>query len=90
MAPNDQAPSAALNHQPSVRSYAAVASSGAGSSSTLPQAPNPLSTEDLKSVAADIKETLGAVILNLREEMPALCHRVSEVEKSTSKHEKVL
>lgn len=50
----------------------------------------PLNIQDLRTIAADIKDTLSAAISELRLDICALYDRVHEVEKVTERHVTVL
>lgn len=49
-----------------------------------------LNIHDLRTIAADIKDTLSAAIADLRIDIHTLSDRVYEVEHVTAKHDQVL
>lgn len=62
--------------------------SGQGDNSSAPQ-PH-LSLQDLKTIAADIKDTLSAAISELQLDIHTLTQRVHEVEQISTQHDTVL
>lgn len=84
MAPTGHGSPPATNPPPSSRSYAAVTSGDLEPSSPSPEAPRQLCMDDLHSIAADIKETLGAAIMELRADIHSLTGRVLDIERVTA------
>lgn len=81
-----QAPAAQLAGQLSASHPSLPLTAG---SQENPQPPS-LNINDLRAIAADIKDTLSAAIAELRMDIHTLNDRVLEVEKTTAKHAMVL